>query len=133
MNLELYLKGRRDHPAAPVSTAYPWFDLFFRCPLWGVYLRPTRRNQRAKTLEEGAVWSRQLDCWCRLDRGEPTAKPARELARRNALKIKYMYDFNEPSNSHEFDNMYAVYDSVPVLEVTKPRLFGLRFRRPVPE
>jgi len=114
VNLEHYLRA---HQGDRVSDRYPWFDLFFRCPLWAIYLRPPRTDW-APAKENGAAWSAQVDSWCSPP-GDPrtiVADARREL-RAQALKVEFMVDVTD-TTSVSYPNMYCIYDSVPVQGAT---------------
>jgi len=116
VNLNHYFCSRREQS---VSAQYPWFDLFFRCPLWAVYLRPPRTDW-ARAMENGGAWSAQVGCWCSLP-GEPetTAGDAVLEGRAKALNVEFIVDLNDSTPSVSFQNLYCIYDSVPVQGVTK--------------
>ena len=120
----MFLSNLNYYKEAPHK--YPWFDLFFSCPIWGAYLRPSPESPsgKSKKSENGEVWERQINSWHKLafDQTNPSApRPTEPLKvevdkRKFCLKAKYL--LNSKTKSKEkvptFSNLYFIYNSLPV-------------------
>lgn len=128
-NLNVYLTRSEQER----EKAYPVFTMFFRCPLWALYLNPEtpagKAPKKGKAVSSEApisLWEYQLDAWVNYI-SEPAmskeesevnkAKEARSKSQRAMLQVAYHPEKSAtPESSAVFDNLYWPLNSLLVLE-----------------